>query len=121
LDNPDKLLTRVVEVELELVGRGGDGLTASELEGLDQVLVGDLGELSSFISVEVDVVNIERCGSEVCSVDSVSDGVDVACDLGGDVEAEVSEVVELEVDADLVVLEGDQRESKTWVAAEPEL
>jgi len=39
LDNPHELLARVVEVQLELVGGGCNRLTASELEGLDQVLV----------------------------------------------------------------------------------
>jgi len=41
--------------------------------------------------------------------------------LRGRIEAEVAEVVEDQVDADLVVLEGDQRQSQTRVAAEPEL
>jgi len=41
--------------------------------------------------------------------------------LGRCIEAEVSEVVEDQVDTDLVVLEGDQWESKTRVSAEPEL
>jgi len=62
LDNPDELLARVIEVELELVGRAGDGLSASELESLDEVLVGDLGELAALVSVEVDVVDIEGSG-----------------------------------------------------------
>ena len=39
----------------------------------------------------------------------------------GVVPAKVIEGVELKVDADLVVLEGDKRERKTRVAAEPEL
>jgi hypothetical protein len=119
LDNPDKLLTRVVEVELELVGRGGDGFTASELENVDEVLVGDLGEFPALISVEVDVVDIERSSGETALTDAVADGVGVRG--VGVVPAEVVEGVELEVDADLVVLEGDQGESKTRVAAEPEL
>jgi len=82
--------------------------------------VGDLGELASLISVEVDVVDIERCRDEVAGGNSVSDDVGVGV-LGGCIEAEVSEVVEDQVDTDLVVLEGDQWESKTRVAAEPEL
>jgi hypothetical protein len=120
LDNPHKLLARVVEVELELVGGGGDGLTASELEGLDEVLVGDLSELAALIRVEVDVIDIEGGSGQVGGRDTVADAVGVG-ELGGDVEAEIAEVVELEVDADLVVLEGDQGESKTRIAAEPEL
>ena len=60
LDNPHKLLARVVEVQLELVAGAGDGLGTSELEGLNQILVRDLSELAALISVEVDVVNIQR-------------------------------------------------------------
>ena len=120
LDNPDELLARVVEVELELVGGRGDGLTASELEDVDEVLVGDLGELATLISIEVDVVDVEGGSNQVGSGDSVADDVNVGV-LGSGIEAEVADVVEGQVDTDLVVLEGDQRESKTRVAAEPEL
>ena len=59
LHHPDELLARVVEVELQLVGRRRDGLTARELERLDQVLVGHLGELAALVRVEVDVVHVE--------------------------------------------------------------
>jgi hypothetical protein len=120
LDNPDELLNGVVEVELDLVGGGSDGLSTSELEDVDEVLVGDLGELAALIGIEVDVVNIERSSDEALGVDTVTDGVSVG-EGGGVVPAEVAEVVELEVDTDLVVLEGDEGESKTRVAAEPEL
>jgi len=120
LDNPDELLNGVVEVELDLVGGGSDGLSTSELEDIDEVLVGDLGELAALIGIEVDVVNIERSSDEALGVDTVTDGVSVG-EGGGVVPAEVAEVVELEVDTDLVVLEGDEGESKTRVAAEPEL
>ena len=121
MNNPDELLARVVEVELELVGRGRDRLTARELERLDEVLVGDLGELAALVRVKVDVVNVERGGDKVVVVDAVTNRVEVRRDLGRDVPAEVADVVELEVDADLVVLEGDERERKARVAAEPEL
>jgi hypothetical protein len=59
LDNPDELLTRVVEVELDLVTGGSNRFTASELEDLNEVFMGSLGELTTFISVEVDVVDLE--------------------------------------------------------------
>jgi hypothetical protein len=120
LHNPDELLARVVEVELELVGRRGDGLTASELENIDEVLVGHLGELAALIRVEVDVVDVERSGNQVGVGNTVTDGVRVG-ELRSGLPAEVAEVVEDQVDTDLVVLEGDQGESKTRVAAEPEL
>ena len=77
LDNPDKLLARVVEVQLQLVGRGRDGLAARELQHIDQVLVGDLGELAALIRVEVDVVNVQRGGDQVGRGDAVADDVDV--------------------------------------------
>ena len=121
LDHPDELLARVVEVELELVGARGDRLIARELEGLDEVLVGDLRELAALVRVEVDVVHIEGGRRQVGRVDTVADRVEVARDLRRDVPAEVAEVVELEVDADLVVLERDERQRQARVAVEPEL
>ena len=119
LDDPDQLLAWVVEVQLQLVGRGGDGLTASELQNIDQVLVRDLGELAALISVEVDVIDVQRGSSQAALANTVADGVGV----GGVrvVPAQVVQGIELEVDADLVVLQSNQRQSQTRVAAEPEL
>ena len=119
LDDPDELLAWVVEVELELVGRRGDRLATSELEDIDEVLVRDLGELAALIRVEVDVVDVERGSGETALADTVAHGVGVRGVRV--VEAEVVQGVELEVDADLVVLQGNQGQSQTWVAAEPEL
>ena len=119
LNDPDELLAWVVKVELELVGRGGDRLATSELEDIDEVLVRDLGELAALVRVEVDVVDIERGGGKTALADAVADRVGVRGVRV--IPADIVEGVELEVDADLVVLEGDQRQSKTWVAAEPEL
>ena len=120
LHNPHKLLARVVEVQLELVAGGGDGLTARELQHIDQILVGHLGELATLVRVEVDVVDVERGSHQVGSGHAIADHVHVAV-LGGKVELEVADVVERQVDAHLVVLEGDQRQGQTRVAAEPEL
>jgi hypothetical protein len=119
LDNPDELLARVVEVELQLVRRGGDGLTASELENINEVLVGDLGELTTLISIQVDVVHIQGGRSKTALANTVADGVGVR--RVRVVPAKVIEGVELKVDTHLVVLKGDQGERKTRVAAEPEL
>ena len=119
LDDPDKLLARVVEVQLQLVGRRGDRLLASVLEDVNQVLVRDLGELAALIRVEVDVVDIERRGGKAALADTVADRVRVRGVRV--VPAQVVQRVELEVDAHLVILEGDQRQSQTRVAAEPEL
>ena len=83
--------------------------------------MGDLGELAALVRVEVDVVDVEGRGREVRVVDAVADRVEVGRDLRRDVPAEIADVVELEVDADLVVLERDQRERQARVAVEPEL
>ena len=89
------------------------------MEHINEVLVGHLGELTTFISIEVDVVDVEGGSSKTALANAVADGVWVAG--VGVVPAEVVEGVKLEVDTDFVVLESDQWESKTWVAAEPEL
>jgi len=119
LDDPDKLLAGVVEVQLQLVGRRGDRLLTSVLEDINQVLVRDLGELAALIGVEVDVIDIERRGGKAALADTVADRVRVR--RVRVVPAQVVQRVELEVDAHLVILEGDQRQSQTRVAAEPEL
>ena len=80
----------------------------------------DLGELAALVRVEVDVVHVEGRGDEASGRHTVADRVRVG-ELRRLVEAEVAEVVELEVDADLVVLEGNEREGKARVAVEPEL
>jgi hypothetical protein len=64
LYNPDKLLHGVVEVELDLVGRGTNRLVTSELELSDEVLVGVLGKSTALISVKEHVVNVERSGNK---------------------------------------------------------
>jgi len=116
LDDPNQLLGGVVEVQLDLVGGAGHRLTARELELLDQVLVGDLGEAAALIRVQVDVVDIQGGRDQAGGGDTAGDGV-----AKGVVEDQVLELVELQPDLDLVVLEGDQGQSKTRVAVEPEL
>ncbi len=119
LDNPDEFLARVVEVELQLVGGGGDGLTAGELEHVNQVLVRHLGELAALIRVQVDVVNVQGRSGQASLGDTVADGVGVGARAL--VPAQVVQGVELEVKANLVVLERNQGQRETRVAAEPEL
>jgi len=60
LDNPDKLLHGVVEVELDLVGGGTNRLVTSELKLGDQILVRVLGETAALVRVQEDVVNVQR-------------------------------------------------------------
>jgi len=123
LHHPDQLLARVVEVQLQLVAGGVDGLGASVLQGLDQVLVRHLGELATLVSVQVDVVNVQGSSHQVGSVHTVTHGVHVVASgvVGCHVPHQVLQVVELQVDTNLVVLEGNQRQGKARVAVEPEL
>jgi hypothetical protein len=130
LDNPDELLNGVVKVELDLVGRRADGLITGELQLLDEVLVGVLGHTSALISVQEDVVDVERGGDErlvVSSVDTAT-GSRRRRDSGGTTAAERADSpqalingADIEVDLDLVILKGNERKSKTGVTAIPEL
>jgi hypothetical protein len=54
----------MVEVELNLVTGRADRLVASELELLNEVLVGVLGELAALIRIEEDIVDVERGGDK---------------------------------------------------------
>jgi hypothetical protein len=123
LHHPDQLLARVVEVQLQLVGGAVDGLSTSVLQGLNQVLVAHLGELAALVRVQVDVVHVQGGCHQVRGVHTVANGVQVGARrvIGGVVPHQVLQVVELQVDAHLVVLEGDQGQGQTRVAVEPEL
>jgi len=70
--------------------------------------VGILGELATLGCVEVDVVGVY--------VESTRSKIDSS----GTSIHEGAGKVELDVELDLVVLEGDEGNGKTWVAAEPE-
>jgi len=126
LDDPDELLNGVVEVELDLVGGGTDGLVTGELELLNEVLVGVLGHAPALVGVQEDVVNVEGGGNEGLVVS----GDDLATGGGADAGAAVQGAdgpqalvngADVKVDLDLVVLKGNQRKGKTRVGAEPEL
>jgi len=104
----------VVKVELDLVGRGRDRLRTRVLDLLDEVLVRVLGEAAALLRVEVDVVNVDRRSGERLSRGAVR----------GTPRLTVRAVLprlEVDVDADLVVLERNERDGNTRVAAEPEL
>ena len=126
LDDPDELLDGVVEVELDLVGGGTDGLVTGELELLDEVLVGVLGHAPALVGVQEDVVNVEGGGNEGLVVS----GDDLATGGGADAGAALEGAngpqalvngADVKVDLDLVVLKGDEGEGETGVAAVPEL
>jgi hypothetical protein len=121
LDNPDKLLARVVEVKLNLVRRGTDRLIASELKLLNEVLVRVLGHTAALIGVKEDVVNVERSSYERLVVGGSNlRGRAGAVKLINSPEALVNRA-EVDVNLNLVVLKGNERKSKTRVAAVPEL
>jgi hypothetical protein len=121
LDNPDKLLTGVVEVELNLVGRGTDRLVTGELKLLNEVLVGVLGHLAALISVKEDVVYVKGSSYKRLLV-STAYGL---CGRAGrkrfDCPQALTDGTEVNVNLNLVVLKSNKRKSKSGVAAEPEL
>ena len=124
LHNPDELLHGVVEVELDLVGRGTHRLVASELELSDEILVGVLSEAATLISVKEDVVHVKGSSNQGLVV-SDSGGLG---NLGSTLAAKGSHGpealvngAEIKVDLHLVVLKSDQRKGKTGVGAVPEL
>jgi len=127
LDNPDELLNGVVKVELDLVGRRANGLITSELKLLNKILVGVLSHASALISVQEDIVDIERGSDQrlvVGVVDTATDG-GVSSVVGAvkrtDSPQALIDGTDIKVDLDLVILESNQRKSKTGVAAIPEL
>ena len=106
LDNPDKLLAGVVEVELDLVRGAAYRLIASELHLLDEVLVGVLGHLAALISVEEDVINIEGGGNKGLLV-SLGHRLGASGDTSGkglDGPEALANGAEIKVDLDFVVL-----------------
>jgi len=110
----------VVEVELDLVRRRTDRLIASELELLDEVLVRVLGHAAALVGVKEDVVDVERGGNERLVVGLVNLDASGRVKTVDSPEALVNRA-KVEVNLDLVVLEGDERKRKARVAAVPEL
>ncbi len=120
LRDPHKLLHGVVKGHLDIVRRRGHRLGTRELELLNQILMGHLGEAATLLRVEVDVVRPERSRNETRLVHHGVDGLGIRISTTTNVAQQV-EGSELDVDLHLVVLEGNQRECEARVAAEPEL
>jgi hypothetical protein len=99
LDYPDKFFTWVVEVKFDFVAGGVNGFITSELKLLNKVFVRYLSESSSFVGVEVDVVNIEGSSSELRNFVGEFTSSPVA----------LSSISELDVDFDFVVLKSNKR------------
>jgi hypothetical protein len=98
---PHELLDGVVVRETNLLGlTGGDGVSTGVLHLLDQILVTLLSEATTLLGVEVHIVG----------VDLESLLVKVGVEVGREVD----------VDAHLVVLEGNEGQVETGVAVEEE-
>ncbi len=121
LHNPHEFLGRVVEVQFDLVGAAGHALGTSELQLLNQVLVADLGEAAALIGIQVDVVHVQGGAHQTALGHAIADHVGVGGAGVGVVPAQVAQFVELQPDLHLVVLQSNQRQGQTRVAAEPEL
>jgi hypothetical protein len=125
LDDPDEFLNGVVKVELDLVGRRTNGLITGELQLFNEVLVGVLGHAPALVGVQEDVVDVQRCGDEgliVCGSNAAAttDGA-VGVVQRTDGPQALIDGTDIEIDLDFVVLKGDQGQSKTGIAAVPEL
>jgi len=59
LNNPDEFLARVVEIQLDLVGRRTHGFITSELHLFNEVFVRILCHLTTFVRVQEHIVNVE--------------------------------------------------------------
>ena len=103
---PDEFFYGVIEVEFDF---GRSSFITGELELFNEVLMGDLGKSTSFISIEVDVIDVEfsRINFNCCLCTVTTNNIS-----GG---------TEFNVDFDFVVLESNEGKSKTRVSAEPEL
>ena len=115
LEDPDQLLDRVVQREVQAGLRGRHGLRQGVLELLNQVLVRVLREPATLIRVQVDVVNVDgRILRRGQSGSGSRDGRPLT------LLDKVSCFAERNVEVDVVVLESNERQGQTRVAVEPE-
>ena len=121
LVHPHQLLDRVVQRQVEADRLRGHRLLKTILKLVDEVLVRLLGEAATLVRVEVDVIHIHRRILEAGQGRSrPNDSTREGTTTRRDVLDQVRRLAEDEVQANLVVLEGDERQSQTRVAAEPE-
>ena len=64
MNDPDKFLTWVVEVQFDLVGRRSNRFITGELKLFEQVFVRVLGHLSTFIGIKEDIINVKRSSNK---------------------------------------------------------
>lgn len=121
LHNPHKFLARVVEVKLDAVGGRTHRFITSELHLLDEVLVGVLGHLAALIGIKEDVVHVQRSSHKGLLVGGRKGHVSAGDGSIRHSPQAFADGAEIEVDLHLVVLKGNQGQSKPGVVAEPEL
>ena len=121
LDNPDELLARVIEVQLNLVGRRTYRLVTSELKLLNQVLMRVLGHTAALISIQEHVVDVQRRRNQRLVVRGGHLLVTAGAVQSGDSPQALINRAQIKVNLHLVVLKGNQGQSQTGVTAEPEL
>jgi len=92
----------VVEGKANLVRGHSDSLLTSSLELLNEILVTRLGETTALIGIKVDVINPERALKERLT----TNGIIKTTILSGRDPEELNGA-ELNVDLDLMVLEGN--------------
>jgi hypothetical protein len=120
LNNPDKFLARVVEVELNLIGGRSNRLVSGELELLNEVLMRVLGHLAALICIKEDIVDVQRGSNKRLLVGSRNRLGSGRSSQRLDSPQALTNRTEVNVDLDLVVLESNERKSESRVAAEPE-
>ena len=118
LEHPHQLLDRVVQRQVNASIGGRERLLETELELVNQVLVRLLGKTATLIHVQVDVVNVER---HVLELGQEGGSGRHRCSARGPSSDQVRRRGQSHIDAHLVVLEGDQGQRQSRVAAEPEL
>ena len=116
LNDPDEFLDGVVEIEARLVRRARERFFTRELELINEVFVRYLGKTATFVSVEVDVVDVER---GVLEVGVKHRGNRRLVRTTNNVA--LAGASEFNVDNNFVVLESNEGKSKTRVTAEEEL
>jgi hypothetical protein len=109
LNNPDKFLAGVVEVELDLVGGGADRFITSELNLFNEVFVGVLCHLSSFVGVKEDIVDVEGSSNKGLLV-GLGDGGTAGNGAAESVDGPeaLTNRTEINVELDFVILYGSR-------------
>jgi len=116
----------VVEVQFDLNVGVDSRFITGELELFNKVFVRTLSETTTFISVQVDVVNEKTSTLERRNAEQVIASGKRGSAFTKRIFVQASDVAlglvaELKVDSDFVILQSNKRKSKTRVAAEPEL